>query len=174
MEWNDLVVGQVLHLAHFPERKSTKGVPNRWKINLHQICFSKPRMIWYHKGSVAILFWDEKRLWLGSGGLKQEYSVPNFERKSHPPRPLGWSDWPKTLGAYSYVNQTWFATKKPQFRTIAQLTPSAIIPEGGNWGNVQICAFFALRSRPFTAPLFDWDHFCSKLKLELWVTRWCA
>jgi len=33
------------------------------------------------KGSVAILFWDERRLWLGSGGLKCENSVPKFERK---------------------------------------------------------------------------------------------
>ena len=45
------------------------GVPKRWKTNLHQICFSKPRMIWYHKGSPPVLFWDEKRPWLGRGGL---------------------------------------------------------------------------------------------------------
>ena len=46
---------------------------------------------------------------------------------------------------------------------------------GGQLGGgcLNMC-LFALRSRPFTAPLFDWDHFCSKLKLELWVTRWCA
>jgi len=48
------------------------------------------------------------------------------------------------------------------------------MPEGVNWGNVQICAFFALRSRPSTAPQSDWDHFCFKLKLALWVTRGCA
>jgi len=52
-------------------------------------------------------------------------------------------------------------------RVYVGLSRTRYMPEGGNWGNVQICAFFALRSRPFTAPLFDWDHFCSKLKLEL-------
>jgi len=60
------------------------------------------------------------------------------------------------------------------YHTIQPLLLLKILAEGVNWGNVQICAFFALRSRPFTAPLFEWDHFCSKLKLELWVTRWCA
>jgi len=40
-------------------------------------------------------------------------------------------------------------------------------PEVVNWGNVQRCAFFALRSRPSTAPQSDWDHFCFKLKLAL-------
>jgi len=49
--------------------KSTKGVPKRWKTNLHQICFIKPRMIWYHKGSPPVLFWDAKRPWLGRSGL---------------------------------------------------------------------------------------------------------
>ena len=78
MEWNDLVVGQVLHLAHFPERKSTKGVPNRWKINLHQICFSKPRMIWYNKGSPPVWFWEEKRSCLECGSLLCGNSVPKF------------------------------------------------------------------------------------------------
>jgi len=71
-------------LARFPLKKSTKGVPKRWKTNLHQIYSLKPRVIWYYKGSVAILFWDEKRLCLGSGGLNCENSVPKFERESHP------------------------------------------------------------------------------------------
>ena len=43
-----------------------------------------------------------------------------------------------------------------------------------NWGNVQICALFALGSQPSTAPLSDWCLFCFKLKLALWVTRGCA
>jgi hypothetical protein len=55
-------------LAHFPLRKSAKGVPERWEINL-QIYLSNPRMIWYHKGSHPVLFWDERRPWLGRGGL---------------------------------------------------------------------------------------------------------
>jgi hypothetical protein len=46
-------------LAHFPERKSARGAKKR-KINLHQIYFSNPRMIWYHNGSPPVLFWDEK------------------------------------------------------------------------------------------------------------------
>jgi hypothetical protein len=49
--------------------KLAKEVPERWKFNLHQVCFSNPRMIWYHKGSPPVLFWDEKRPWLGRGGL---------------------------------------------------------------------------------------------------------
>ena len=69
--WSDT---QYSIFAHFPLRKSTKGVPKRWKTNLHQIYSLKPRMVWYYKGSVAILFWDEKRLWLKSGGLKCENS----------------------------------------------------------------------------------------------------
>jgi hypothetical protein len=56
-------------LAHFPSRKSAKGVPKRWEINIHQIYFSNPRMIMYHKESLPVLFWDEKRPWLGRGGL---------------------------------------------------------------------------------------------------------
>jgi len=43
-----------------------------------------------------------------------------------------------------------------------------------NWGNVQMCAIFALGSQPSTAPLSDWYQFCFKLKLALWVTRGCA
>jgi len=54
-------------------------VPKRWKTNLHQICFSKPKMIWYHKGSPPFLFWDEKRSCLGRGGLLCGSSVPIFE-----------------------------------------------------------------------------------------------
>jgi len=49
-----------------------------------------------------------------------------------------------------------------------------MLSKGVNWGNVQICAFFALRSRPSTAPQSDWDDFCFKLKLALWVTRKCV
>jgi hypothetical protein len=43
-------------LAHFPSRKSAKGVLKRWKINLHHIYFSNFRMICYHKGSPPVLF----------------------------------------------------------------------------------------------------------------------
>jgi len=39
--------------------------------------------------------------------------------------------------------------------------------KGVNWENVQIFAFFALRSRPSTAFQSDCDHFCLKLKLAL-------
>jgi len=42
--------------------------------------------------------------------------------------------------------------------------------EGVNGANVQICALFALKSQSSTAPLFDWYHFCFKLKLALLVT----
>jgi len=72
MGQNDTAVAQILHFGPFPfQRKSTKGCL-KGGTNLHQIYFLKPRMIWYHIGSFAILFWDEKGLWLGSGGLKCE------------------------------------------------------------------------------------------------------
>ena len=73
--------------------------------------------------SVAILFWDEKRLWLGSGGLNCENSVPKFEQESHPDHWGGPID-PKLCGPFSYVHQTWSASKKSHFRTFAPLTPS--------------------------------------------------
>ena len=76
-------------------------MPKRWKLNLHQIYSIKTKMIWYHKGSVAILFWDQKRLWLGSGGLKCENSVPKFEREYHPDHWGGPID-PKLCGPSSF------------------------------------------------------------------------
>jgi hypothetical protein len=109
-------------LARFLKRKATKGVPKRWKINLHQIYSLKPRMILDHKGSVVIVLWDEKRLWLGSGGLKCENAVPKFEREFHPDHWGGPID-PKLCGPSSYVHQTWSAFKKSHFRTFAPSTP---------------------------------------------------
>jgi hypothetical protein len=44
------------------KEEEKKRVPKRWKTNFHQIYSLKPGMIWYYKGSVAILFWDEKGL----------------------------------------------------------------------------------------------------------------
>ena len=41
------------------------------------------------------------------------------------------------------------------------------ISEGVNWGNVQMCASFALKNRPFTAPSSDWNHFNESLHYEL-------
>jgi hypothetical protein len=58
----------------------------------------------YHKGGVAIMFWDENRLWLGSGGLKFENPAPKFERKSHPDH-WGGLIAPKLCGPSSYVHQ---------------------------------------------------------------------
>jgi hypothetical protein len=55
MGQNGAVVGQVPQFGPFPLKKSAKGVPKRWKINLHQIYFSNPRMIWYHKGSTPVV-----------------------------------------------------------------------------------------------------------------------
>jgi len=49
-----------------------------------------------------------------------------------------------------------------------------IMSEGVNWETVQMCVFFALRSRPSTASQSDWDHFSFRFKLALWVTRGCA
>jgi len=72
------------------------------------------------------LFWDEKRLWLGSGGLKCENSVPKFEREFHPDHWGGPID-PKLCGPSSYVHQTWSASKKSHFRTFAPSTPSGKI-----------------------------------------------
>jgi hypothetical protein len=86
--WSDTL------FCHFPWRKSAKGVPKWWKINLHQIYFSNPRMIWYRKGP-PVLFWDEMRLWLGRGGLLCGNSVPKFWT-GFLSRPVGWSFWPQT------------------------------------------------------------------------------
>jgi len=69
------------------------------------------------------LFWDEKRLWLGSGGLKCDNSVPKFEQESHPDHWGGPID-PKLCGPSSYVYQTWSASKKSRFRAFALSTPS--------------------------------------------------
>jgi hypothetical protein len=44
-------------------------VPKRWKTNLHQIYFLKARLMHNDKGSSPVLFWDEKRPWMGRGGL---------------------------------------------------------------------------------------------------------
>ena len=97
--WSDL------HFGPFPlekiNKRGAKKVENQPPPNIHL----KPRMIWYHKGNVAILLWDEKRLCLGSGGLKCESSVPKFERESHPDHWGGPID-PKLCGTYSYVYQT--------------------------------------------------------------------
>jgi len=82
-------------------------------------------MIRYQKGSVAILCWDENRLWLGSGGLKCENPVLKFERKSHPDHWGGPID-PKLCGPSIYVHQTWSASKKSHFRTFAPSTPSGV------------------------------------------------
>jgi len=81
-------------------------------------------MIWYHKRSHPVLFWDEKRPWLGRGGLKCGNSVPKFELDFCPDHwggPFG----PKPHEPSSYIIQTWFASKKSHFRTSALLTPSA-------------------------------------------------
>ena len=82
MRRNDPVVGQIFHFGPFPLETAAKGAPKRWKTNLHQICFSKLRMIWYHKGSPPVLFWDENRSCLGRGGLSCGNSVPKFELDS--------------------------------------------------------------------------------------------
>ena len=136
MEWNDPVVGQKLHFGPFPfllpknpslptSRKSTPGVPKRWKANLHQICFSNPRLFWYHKGSPPVLFWDEKRPWLGRGGLLCGNSVPKFELDFCPDHwvgPFG----PKLHETSRYIiHNNWLASKKSHFRTFAPLTPSS-------------------------------------------------
>ena len=76
--------------------------------------------------NIAILFWDEKGFWLGSGGLKCENSVPKFERESHPDHWGGPID-PKLCEPSSYVHQTWSASKKSHFRTFAPSTPSGIL-----------------------------------------------
>jgi hypothetical protein len=135
----------------FTWRKSTKGVPKRWKTNLHQIYSLKPRVIWHHKGSVAILFWDEKRLWLGNGGLKCENSVPKFERETHPD-PWGGPIDPKLCKPTSYVQQSWSASKRSHSRTFAPLTSSGIMrchkyglfSRGVNIDGVRIWSFLTL------------------------------
>jgi hypothetical protein len=80
-------------------------------------------MIWYHKGSPPVLFWDEKRPWLGRGGLLCGNSVPKFVLYFCPDHwggPVG----PKLHEPSSYTFQTWFESKKSHFRTFTPLTPS--------------------------------------------------
>jgi len=45
-KWSETTKQSVRYstLAHFPKRNLTKGEPKRWKTNLHQICFLKPRI----------------------------------------------------------------------------------------------------------------------------------
>jgi hypothetical protein len=83
-------------------------------------------VIWHHKGSVAILFWDEKRLWLGNGGLKCENSVPKFELDFCP------DHWGSFFGlklheSSSHVILTRVASEKEQFKTFAPSTTSGIL-----------------------------------------------
>jgi hypothetical protein len=62
-------------------------------------------MIWYHKGSPPVLFWDEKRSCLGRGGLLFGNSVPKFELDSYPDNwggPFG----PKLHELSSYTAET--------------------------------------------------------------------
>ena len=64
---------------------------------------------------------------MGSGGLKCENSVPNFELEFHPDHwggPIG----PELCGPFKYVHQIWSASKTSHFRTFAPSTPSAKTP----------------------------------------------
>ena len=73
MGQNGAVLGQMPHFGPFwpisLRENQQKGCQKRWEISPHQIYFSKLRMVWYHKGSPPVLFWDEKRPWLRRGGL---------------------------------------------------------------------------------------------------------
>jgi hypothetical protein len=46
-----------------------KGCQKGGKSTFTKYTFQNPRMILYHKASPPVLFWDEKRPWLGRGGL---------------------------------------------------------------------------------------------------------
>jgi hypothetical protein len=96
-------------------------VPKRWKTNLHQICFSKPRMIRYHKGS-PVLFWDENRSCLGRGGLLCENSVPKFELDFCPDH-WGSLFGPKPHEPSSYIIHTWSVSKQSHFRQLLRWPP---------------------------------------------------
>ena len=56
MGQNGAVLGQIPHFGPFPFKKFSKRGAKKVEINLHQICFSNPRIIWYHKGSPPVLF----------------------------------------------------------------------------------------------------------------------
>jgi hypothetical protein len=89
-------------LAHFPEKINKRGA-NLVKSTFTNILFN-PRMIWYHKGSPPVLFWDEKRPWLGRGGLLCGNSVLKCELEFCPDHwggPFG----PKFHEPSSYIIQ---------------------------------------------------------------------
>ena len=116
-------------------------MPKRCKANLHQMYFSKPRMIWYHKGSHPVLVWEEKRSYLGRGGLLCENSVPKFVLDFCPVHwggPFG----PKLHEPSSYIIQTWFVSKKSHFRTFAPLTPSGIFTWWFPCQNYRVCTVY--------------------------------
>jgi hypothetical protein len=61
MGQNGAILGQVPHFGPFPLKKISIWGAKKAENQPHQIYFSNPRMIWYHKGSPPVLFWDEKR-----------------------------------------------------------------------------------------------------------------
>ena len=111
MGQNGAAVGQVPHFGPFPLKKINKRVPKRWKANLHQICFSKPRMILYHKGNPPVMFWDERGPGWGVVACNVEtqcQKILNFELDFCPGHwvgPFG----PKLHEPSSYTIQTYFA-----------------------------------------------------------------
>jgi len=74
MEWNGPVIGQILHFGPFSFKKQQKGCQKDKKSNFTKSTFQTPG--WFGHN---LLFWDEKRSWLGRGGLWCGYSVPRFE-----------------------------------------------------------------------------------------------
>ena len=95
-------------------------------------------MVWYHKGSVVNLFWDENRLWLESGGLNCENSVPKFEQESHPDHWGGPID-PILCGHLVMFIKHGLHQKKSHFRTFAPSTTSAICYYFIKWNSMYWC-----------------------------------
>jgi len=129
MRQNDPVVGQILHFGLFPlEKINERGAKKVGNQTSPYLLFKiQDDLVSYRK--CCHLVWDEKRLWLGSGGLKCENSVPKFEQESHPDHWGGPID-PKLCGPSSCVHQTWSASIKSYFSTFAPSTPSGIIRYG--------------------------------------------
>jgi hypothetical protein len=121
MGQNGAVLGEILHFG-----KTAKGCQKRWKTKFHQIWFSALLTAPCYVRSTSVLFWGEKKPWLGCCGPKREISVPKFELRfcsGHWGGPFCL----KLCEPSSYIIWTWFAPKKSNSRTFAQMTTSGIL-----------------------------------------------
>ena len=97
-------------------KKQQKGCQNGWKTKFNQIWFSALKTTPRHVRSTFVVFWGEKKPWLGCCGPKREFSVPKFELRfcpGHWGRPFCL----KFCEPSSHIIWTWFAPKNSHSRT---------------------------------------------------------